>query len=303
VIPAGGFLVVGQSQDSFDNGGANVGLLWTGFTMDNVHGDTLSLTAGNEVSSFTFAAADIVPKQSIVPPSRAIDAAGGKFVCPARAATFGMNGALGTPGARNEACYPYALVNLPVAWEDISGFGAGLFAQNTDDAYTRVDLSSAPFTYFGVSRPAVWVDTNGHMAFADPGGAKYSNATTPTSASPAAMLAPFWDDLQVAAVPSQIFWARLPGLGANPGRWIIQFSHVTHLGAGDDLNFEVKLFDTGVIEFHYLGMTSGSTSTHYADGNSATIWMCAPDFSSAMPIGLNQAVIQPNSAYRFTPNP
>jgi hypothetical protein len=104
---------------------------------------------------------------------------------------------------------------------------------------------------------------------------------------------------------AQVYAAHLPPAGPTPGRWIIQYAHVTHVTAGnpDDLNFEVKLFDDGSVEFHYAGMTSGFPSTHFADGNSATIWICASDYNSAVPIGWNQAVIQPHSAYRFTPNP
>jgi len=33
-----------------------------------------------------------------------------------------------------------------------------------------------------------------------------------------------------------------------------------HYFANDDLNFQIKLFDSGVIEFHYATMSSGSGS-------------------------------------------
>jgi hypothetical protein len=301
LIQPGGFLVVGQSQDPTENGGATVDVVWSDFSIDNVNGDTLSISAQDEVSDFTYVKADLVTATSIQPPTPAIDAVGNKFACPARTATFGMNGALGTPGAKNERCYPYDLSPIREDWEDISGFGTGLFSQYSYDNYLRVDLSSAPFNFFGVPRSAIWVDTNAQLAFADPLSSRWSNPTTPGSASPAGALAPFWSDLTVEASPSQVYVARIPDIGGSGGHWIIQYAHVSYY-YGEDLNFEVKLFDDGTIEFHYDVMTSGSYG-NYANGNAATIWMCAPDFHSALPIGIDQAVIAPNSAYRFTPVP
>ena len=77
-------------------------------------------------------------------------------------------------------------------------------------------------------------------------------------------------------------------------------AYVTQLLEGDDLNFQVKLFEDGVVEFHYADMTSGS-SGNYGDGNSATVWIAAPDFSGAIAVGLEEPVIRPHTAWRFTP--
>ena len=67
----------------------------------------------------------------------------------------------------------------------------------------------------------------------------------------------------------------------------------------------MKLFDTGVIEFHYGTMTSGNvTATGFrANGNTATIWLEQKSGAAALPIGINQPVIEPNTAYRFVPKP
>jgi hypothetical protein len=295
--------VLGQSQDASNNGGVNVGVMWTGFAMDSVHGDTLALTASRDIADFAFTTADLTPAKSILPPVAAIDAFGSKYVCPTRTSTFGANGALGTPGAKNEPCYPYGLVSIPEALEDISASGTGLFRQYTIDAYTRVDLSSAPFSYYGAQKPAMWVDIHGALSFVDPGNYNYANQTAPASSLPWAMIAPFWDDISFEAANAQVYVAYLPAVGPNPGRWLLQYSHVTQSFGTDDLNFEVKLFDDGVVEFHYADMISSSFPSGYADGSTATIWLCAPDFTSALPIGINKAVLQPHTAYRFIPNP
>jgi hypothetical protein len=68
----------------------------------------------------------------------------------------------------------------------------------------------------------------------------------------------------------------------------------------DDLNFEVKLFEDGVIEYHYGDLISG-TADDYANGNSATVWLEQPDGGQALVLGINQAIIRPHTGYRFIP--
>ena len=65
----------------------------------------------------------------------------------------------------------------------------------------------------------------------------------------------------------------------------------------------VKLFDNGVIEYHYAGMTNG-TATNYAGGAYSTVWLDKPglgDSGEALTIGVNSPVISSNTAYRFIP--
>ena len=62
------------------------------------------------------------------------------------------------------------------------------------------------------------------------------------------------------------------------------------------LNFEVTLFEKGVIEFHYGTMTGTN-----ANGNSATRWIDNLDSTAALALSVNQATVSPNTAFRFTP--
>jgi hypothetical protein len=195
-----------------------------------------------------------------------------------------------------------------VAYEDISGSGAPLFAFgiNVDEtAPARFDLAT-PFPYFGVPRASVWVSPNTWLAFTTQTSAVLSNRTVPSATSnPVGAIAPFWDDNQntATATPpnadSNVYWER------RPNYTIVQWHRWRHFGTNppDDLNIQVKLFDDGVIEFHYGRMTSGTTA-NYANGNSATIWIERPSGTpAALAIGRNQPVISPNTAYRFTPKP
>ena len=83
---------------------------------------------------------------------------------------------------------------------------------------------------------------------------------------------------------------------------MFQWAHVRHYSTSpaDDLNYEIKLFEDGSVEYHYGAMVSG-TSDNYADARSASVWFENPTGSQALVIGLNQPVIRPNTAYRFVP--
>ena len=62
----------------------------------------------------------------------------------------------------------------------------------------------------------------------------------------------------------------------------------------------MKLFEDGVIEYHYADMVSG-TSLTYADGNSATVWLEYSDAGVALVESANTADVRPFSAVRFIP--
>ena len=81
---------------------------------------------------------------------------------------------------------------------------------------------------------------------------------------------------------------------------IFEWYRVEQLNDGDDMTFEVKLFDNGIIEFHYATMVSGSSS-NWANGGGATRWIENPAGTQAMPISVNEPTVQPNTAFRFTP--
>lgn len=219
---------------------------------------------------------------------------------------------LGTPGASG-SCFGYAKQSIPVSYFDISSTGTVLSPLDPDDASVNpdeglavVDLSSAPFPHFGSPKSTVSVTTNGWIAFKTGITDTFiTNPTKPsTTASHAGAVAAFFDDMD-ADLANANMYARRVAAGidpANPGaHWIFQWAHWTHWNAGDDLNFQIKLFDTGVIEFHYASMTSGNSS-NYANGNSATVWLENPTGSVAMVSSVNQPVVLPNSAIRFTPN-
>jgi hypothetical protein len=314
-LDAGAYLVLGQSTDPTENGEANVSAAWGAGDLPLAAADSVTLRIPGAtpftISSLSWSdgsadgGVNSAPGESVQPPEAAITASG-RLTC-ARTKTFGPAMQVGTPGAENETCFEYTLSPIPVAYEDVSASGTPLFAFGVSiDETTPASFDlPAPFPYFGTARTRAWVSPNSWLAFTPQTSAVFSNRTTPSATSnPVGAIAPFWDDNQNTATASppnadsNVYWAR------RGNYTIVQWHRWRHFATSpaDDLNFEVKLFDDGVIEFHYGTMVSGTTS-NYADGNSATVWIERPDGSAALPIGRNQAVIAPNTAYRFTPKP
>lgn len=314
-IDAGAYLVVGDTVDQAANGGAPVSHAW-GTNVPLAAADQVSLrvpgTTPFTLSTLAWVAgpadAGVVaslPGSSVQPSEGALTATG-PLTC-ARTRSYGTASQIGTPGETNETCFEYRLDRVPVAFEDVSS-GTAIFPllDSNDDEYATITLP-LPFKYFGTTATTATVSTNGWVAFGPQTNSAASNRTAPsTMASPVGTLAVFWDDhasSEVAFPNAGVYWARVGD------HVTIMWLHSTHYWpVGDDLNFEVKLFDNGVIEYHYGTMTNYSGGTdRYAEGGSATVWLERPDGSAALPIIANESAttaagfLSPNTAYRFTP--
>lgn len=302
-IDPGGYLVVGQSTDEVDNGGAHVDAAWLPGELPLDAQDSLTLQIAGAtpfvVSTIDWSAAPATEGTSVQAPEAAITATG-PLTCQ-RTETYGIDAQVGTPGAANETCFEYTLMPIASAWEDISSTGNPVYAPGStvDWLTTPVPFDlPAPFTYFGEAQSRAWVSASGHLAFHALTSATYSNRALPSSTSqPVGAIAPFWDDIE--NVPTQsnsnIYWAR------RDGYTVVEWSHFTGYSTSGDLNFQVKLFDTGVIEIHY-GVMGGAAAL--ATGTGATVWIERPSgTAAALPIGINQGVIAPNTGYRFSPKP
>ncbi|MBE2248123.1 MAG: lamin tail domain-containing protein [Myxococcus sp.] len=315
-VSAGGFLVLGQSTDPALNGDAGVRLEWTSGAVPLAVPDSVRLVLPTPlgdggtlvVSRLAWGGLNsvlpdggvgpdggVAPGESVQPSEGVLLRTGAPPFSCARALGFGPPTQVGTPGAANEQCFAYVLSEIPVAFQDISGAVPGLAPPGgwDDDGF---DLAISPFPYFGQSYSTLRVVSNGWASVVPTTVTAFSNKTRPTTSAPFGTIAPFWDDLaDNPTIPdSNIYAARLPGVT------IIEWFRVEQLGEGDDMTFEVKLFDNGVIEFHYATMLSGSTA-NVANGNSATRWIENPEGTQALPISVNQPTVMPNTAFRFTP--
>ncbi|MHB8876347.1 MAG: lamin tail domain-containing protein [Myxococcaceae bacterium] len=315
IVPAGGSLLLGQSAPGAATDGVAVQYVYgTSLAMDDTSGSVALERAGAIVASLGWAAGQGGVGVSVVtdpgPILLSSDATG--------TAPHGLTGSatlpfgtqvpqqLGTPGSRS-AVYPYTLRSIPVAFVDISSTGTAVLDNTGSDNQTgTASLTTAPFSYFGgAPQTSMKINSNGWLLLGTTTATTYINRALPsTTASPKGIIAPFWDDLYFgSAANSNVYVQHLP-TNADPtnpgGHWVVQWHNFGH-STGDDMNFEVKLFDNGIVEFHFASMTSASSS-NYADGNSATSWIEKPDGTSALVVNVNTAGgIQPNSAYRFTP--
>lgn len=313
-IDAGAYLVLGQSLDPIDNGGAPVSVAWGATEVPMLDADRAELRIPGStpfvVSGLTWGngpadgGVNSAPGESVQAPEAAITSSG-PLTC-AKTMMFGTANQIGTPGAANETCFEYSVTPIPVAYEDISASGTPIFnfGVSVDEVVGSFDLP-VPFPYFKTPQSQAWVSSNSWIAFTTQTTAVITNRITPsTTSQPVGAIAPFWDDNQntaTASTPiadSNVYWAR------RGNYTIVQWHRWRHYATSpaDDLNFEVKLFDDGVIEYHFGTMVSGTT-LNYANGNSATVWIERPDGSAVLSIGRNQAVIAPNTAYRYTPKP
>jgi hypothetical protein len=109
--------------------------------------------------------------------------------------------------------------------------------------------------------------------------------------------------------PPELYWKRFAA-NEDPQtpeqHWVFTWHRISHYyGSGkgaDDLSFQVKLFENGVIEYHYGAMVSGTTD-NFGTGSSATVWLENLPGTVALVRSINQPVVQPNTAVRFTPIP
>ena len=317
ILPANGLLVLGQSAAGPLNDDVATGYQYgTGFSMAEPVGSVqLKLLNYSASSSWNQANANngAAGVSVGVDPNLYLLATDTATTLPhpiscSSTGTFGTQvpAQKGSPGAKG-GCFGYAMQPIPVSYFDIAATGTPLFTSTDgDDAVAAVSLASAPFPFFGAPQSTLSVCTNGWALFKSTTNTAFSNRAKPdTAAANAGALAVFWDDLKTVGTGTANVFSKRIAAGedvSNPlPHWIIQWGHITHLSTNDDLNFQLKIFDNGTIEYHYAAMVSGSTS-NYADGNSASVWLENVLGNTALISSVNKPLVLPNSALRFTPN-
>lgn len=299
VVAPGGFLVLGQSLDLNDTGGAPVTQIATDLPLGPVDRLRVQLQ-GSSLGQLAWDAG--VPGTSILAPDSLLVASGQTFACN-RMTTFGPAGALGTPGAVNESCSPYVITSIAGNFVPAPPGSEILTTISSDDGNGDATLP-APFPYFGgTPATAFSLSTNGFMTLGYTLTTSHlSNDTTVNTTAPNGVLAIFWDDL-VRDTGKNAMWRQ-------GDRTIITWEGFRIFGttaATTTLSAQIHLLDTGVIEFHYGNIATTVTTQSTIDrvsGNSATVWLERPDGVIAVPHKINQINgVVPNSGLRFTPVP
>jgi hypothetical protein len=104
-----------------------------------------------------------------------------------------------------------------------------------------------PFRFYGQDCSTAYVSTDGWLSFNPQTGSADSNTAIPSPAGPNCVVAPFWDDLYSQGNEAGIWYQQ-----ASDSLFVIEWHDFGRDGAWRcSLNFEVKLFRSGAIEFHY----------------------------------------------------
>jgi hypothetical protein len=167
-----------------------------------------------------------------------------------------------------------------VAWTPSGTFPSG------DEGYADVVLPFA-FPFYGTGRSSVRVFTNGVLTFSAFASDSYDNGSIPSGATPNAVVAPFWDDLDQSA-GGTVYTGTLPD-----GRFVVQYDGVPRWGTTSPVTFQVLLSENGTIEIQYATMTGVL--------NSATVGIENDTGSDGLPVAVNASYVASNKAVRFQP--
>ena len=217
--------------------------------------------------------------------------------------TYGVQ--TGTPGAQHAQCvaFPYRLSQLPQSnFESIAATGVQI-DPGSDSTISTVMLPN-PIRYFGMSYSAITLSSNGVISTSAFTAATTTNKSGPTTSAPTGSIAPFWDDLTATAGMGVGCYRaeRDPDMTPMTGdEYTIISWEGYRVGTGQNLNFQVKFFANGNIEYHFGQMGAGSSGlTHLGSG--ATTWLEDPTGRIALAVSVNAvaAGTRSNTAFRFT---
>ncbi len=321
VLQPGGNLLFAQSANLLDNGGIVPDYVWgSGLSMTDIIG-TIVLSQGNAVydtatySSTSGHSNGQSFRRAAVLLDHMYQAGVDNLTC-AGTGTYGSQ--VGTPGTRSPSCFPYRReFTLQGTFEPIENTGTKLNGTQTQDFIVTLSTGDstlpAPIKWGNGLYNTLTVSDNGFIALRDvPNEPVFActvtnchsaNKTSFSATAPVRLIAPFWDTLSFPTGTGGIYMERKdpdPGLTGDEYT-IISWEHIRYsTTAAYDLNFQVKFFDTGDIEYHY-GVMDGSSETTRR-GNLATIWLESEDGQAALVQNITSnfgSLIEPNSAVKF----
>ncbi|GIF18174.1 hypothetical protein BJ973_008862 [Actinoplanes tereljensis] len=165
-----------------------------------------------------------------------------------------------------------------------------------DEATTGITFPFS-FPFHGQTYTSATVSTNGFLTFGSALGTNtYANPTMPTLAAPNAVVAPFWDDLEIDASAS----VRTDTIGTAPNRkFVIEWRNAIFRPSGPDrITFEAVFSETtGEIAFNY-----GTLTTSLQQGAAATIGIENASGTVATLFSYQEARINSGGTITFAPN-
>ncbi|WP_229705590.1 carboxypeptidase regulatory-like domain-containing protein [Micromonospora sonchi] len=178
--------------------------------------------------------------------------------------------------------------------EQVTAFTAAstTLALTGDNAVAAVPLPFA-FPFYGGAYRSAWVDTNGLLSFTDPGGSHPYTGQQPAPATPAAAVAPFWDDLVVDASAS----VRTATTGTGDGqRFVVEWRNVHRKGnTAQRLSFATVLAPDGTVTTNYDQLDNAAER-----GAHAIVGIEAEDGQDRLRYSIAEPVLANSQAITFT---
>ncbi len=193
----------------------------------------------------------------------------------------------------------YTINRIAENFVDISATGT-LLSLSDEGGMSGIPIGF-DFTFYETDHIAVSVTANGYIGFSTDIIA--DNAMIPSTASPGALIAPFWDDLDPSLNASSGIYFQTMG-NAPDRQFIVQYQDIPlKADPGARLTFQIVLLeDSSEIQFHYLSMKDGSgMESDLSTGGSASAGLENPDGTRGNQICFNQAgSLGSGSAFSFT---
>lgn len=288
----------GAVSVKLERGATDLGISPTAFTGSHVDtaglGGVYKITATNGAGA-TAAATTTV---TIKPPPPPTFTATPPLIAQGGTSTLSWN----APKAASVSISPAPVALVSGNFEDISATGTALSFSSLDDATSGFTFPAGfTFPWYGVPQTAAVASTNGWLGFnASYSTSVASNSLLPDSTSSAKnMIAALWDDLKGTTGTSTVKWALL---GSAPNRKLIvqwtAFDFYASAGTGSNLNFEVKLLESGDVEIAWGPMTGPNLAM--VQGSSATAGYQDAAGTSGATWSYNTAAIQQNTGIVYS---
>jgi hypothetical protein len=195
----------------------------------------------------------------------------------------------------------YYTMNLNASYSYVDGNNQITSWQgNLNDGYFDLPLGDFDFYFYGTPVTNIRISTNGYITFGTEG-TDYSNDSIPNENSPNAIIAPFWDDLNLTGLTGErgVWWDIL---GSAPNRQlVIEWYQVPSFDYGTETySFVVILYESNdKIKFQYLDVDSGTINDF---GAYATVGIENFDGTEGIQYSFNGSTILSNGlAIEFIP--
>ncbi|NOR44484.1 MAG: DUF2817 domain-containing protein [Candidatus Delongbacteria bacterium] len=173
-------------------------------------------------------------------------------------------------------------------WEDIATSGTSLSL--SDDGISSVISLGFNFNFYGTDYSTVRIGANVAITFTG-SEISYDNPLIPSTASPNAIIAPFWDDLDPSSNSSDdiYYYSDI----AN-GKFIVQYNEIVNYSGSSKNTFEIILYQDGMIVFQYSSMNGIL--------DACTIGIENGTGTDGLSLAYNTSYVKNNLAIEFNPN-